>query len=150
METPFLIGKTESGFFAFDSHSRSSDGMLSVSGKSTRVLLHNEAEVYSHVQDLALSMGYSHRVERNFTGVFCTMSSIENVSKLFWEEEDASEIFEISSVLEEMSVGTDDQNDSVMFIGQEQFKFSFFSFEFKLEKRSLSKTECSLHLHQFS
>ena len=33
-----LIGKTENHFFAFDSHSRSSDGMCNVSGKSTRGL----------------------------------------------------------------------------------------------------------------
>ena len=40
-----LIGKTENGFFAFDSHSRSSDGMCSVSGKSIRVLLQTVEEV---------------------------------------------------------------------------------------------------------
>lgn len=54
-----LIGKTENGFFAFDSHSRSSSEMFSVSGKSTRVLLQDIKDVYSYLLNLALSMGYS-------------------------------------------------------------------------------------------
>lgn len=121
----FLIGKTESGFFAFDSHSRSSDGMLSISGKSTRVLLHNVAEVYSHIQNIALSMGYSNNIECNLTGVTCAMSSIENVRINDTEVQNDNESFERSTVLEEMNDGTHDQDDDVMFISQEQFQFSF-------------------------
>lgn len=40
-----LLGKTECGFFAFDSHSRSINGMCSVTGKSTRILLKDYKEV---------------------------------------------------------------------------------------------------------
>ena len=75
-----LIGKTENHFFAFDSHSRNSDGMCNVSGKSTRVLLQTVEEVFAHLEGLASSLGYSKAVECNLTGVCCTSSSIGHVS----------------------------------------------------------------------
>lgn len=99
--------------------------MLSISGKSTRVLLHNVAEVYSHIQNLVLSMGYSNNIECNLTSETCAMSSIENVSYLDTEVQNDNEPFERSTVLEEMNDGTHDQDGDVMFISQEQFQFSF-------------------------
>ena len=51
-----LIGKTENGFFAVDSHS-SSDGMCSVSGKSIRVLLQTVEEVFTYLNRLLLHFG---------------------------------------------------------------------------------------------
>lgn len=87
-------------------------------------------------------MGYSNKIECNLTGVTCAMSSIENISYLDTEVQDDNEPFERSTVLEKMNDRPHDQNDEVMFISQEQFQFSFVP-----KTRSLSKTECSLHLH---
>lgn len=75
-----LLRKTECGFFAFDSHSRSLNGMCSATGKSTNVLLKDYKEVYSHLQNLALSMGYLRNVECNLTSVSCKMISLENTN----------------------------------------------------------------------
>lgn len=77
-----LIGKLESGFFSFDSHSRYSVGMLSMFGNSTRILFKDVAEVYTYIQDLAISMGYSNSIECNLTGISCKMNLIANDSSV--------------------------------------------------------------------
>ncbi|XP_062615266.1 uncharacterized protein LOC134277003, partial [Saccostrea cucullata] len=120
-----LIGSTENGFFAFDSHSRSSDGMLSVTGKSTRILFQNVNEVYSYLQGLALSMGYSEGVECNLSGVTCKMNFIANVSTLLEEEEDTSKLPKSSELLVETTVESCDRNDDVIFVDHEQLQYSF-------------------------
>ncbi|XP_062614313.1 uncharacterized protein LOC134276047 [Saccostrea cucullata] len=121
-----LIGSTESGFFAFDSHSRSSDGMLSVTGKSTRILFQNVNEVYSYLQGLAFSMGYSEGVECNLSGVTCKMNYIASVSALLEEEEDdTSKLPKSSELLVETTVESCDRNVDVIFVGHEQLQYSF-------------------------
>ncbi|XP_061185136.1 uncharacterized protein LOC133193183 [Saccostrea echinata] len=68
-----LIGKTNDGFFIFDSHARCSRGYLSVRGKSTRLILKNVHDVYLHLRLLAVSMGFSRTVECELTGVLCSI-----------------------------------------------------------------------------
>lgn len=68
--------------------------MLNTFGKSTRVLLHNVGEVYSHIQDLVLSMGYSISDEWNLTGESCKMNSIEYVNNILRDEQYFCELFE--------------------------------------------------------
>lgn len=114
-----LIGKLESGFFSFDPHSRSSCGMLSMFGKSTRVLFQNIDEVYSHLQDLAHSMRYSQSIECNLTGVYCKMNSIFNVSNLLKEEKD------IAKEKSNATIESGDGEDDLVFIRQEQLQFCF-------------------------
>lgn len=99
--------------------------MLSVSGKSVRVLFDNLFDVYSHIQNLAHSMGYSNSIECNLTGVSCTMNPIENDSNLLNVEEEASEPFEKLMSSEEQNVESTDQNDDLIFISHEQVQFSF-------------------------
>ncbi|XP_062618494.1 uncharacterized protein LOC134280069 [Saccostrea cucullata] len=120
-----LIGSTESGFFAFDSHSRSSDGMLSVTGKSTRILFQNLNEVSLYLKSLALSMGHSEGVECNLSGVFCKMDSISNVSTLLEEEEDSRKLPKSSELLVETTVESYEKNDDVIFVGHEQLQYSY-------------------------
>ncbi|XP_062609123.1 uncharacterized protein LOC134270887 [Saccostrea cucullata] len=72
----FLVGKTDNGFFTFDPHSRSSQGLLSVTGKSTRLLYQTFQEIYEHIWSLALSMGYSAVVDCEITGVHCSLKQI--------------------------------------------------------------------------
>lgn len=134
----FLIGRTETGFFAFDSHSRSSDGMLSMFGKSTSVLLNNVSEVFSHLHNIALSIGYSNSIECNLTGVSCKMKSIECVENLL-EQNDAGELFERPVSLDQMSVGTHDQNDDLIFISQQQVQFSFLPLPLNLRENLCQK-----------
>ncbi|XP_062602076.1 uncharacterized protein LOC134263711 [Saccostrea cucullata] len=129
-----LIGSTESGFFAFDSHSRSADGMLNVSGKSTRVLFQNVNEVYSHLQNLALSMGYSKNVECNVCGVTCRMDFIVNECGLFVEEEDIGKISQTPELSVETTVEKCNANDDLIFISHEQVQFSFCPLSVKLKK----------------
>ncbi|XP_062596168.1 uncharacterized protein LOC134257593 [Saccostrea cucullata] len=68
-----LIGKTNDGFFSFDSHARCSRGYLSVRGKSTRILLKDVQDVYLHLRSLAISMGFSQTVACELTGVLCSL-----------------------------------------------------------------------------
>ncbi|XP_078315563.1 uncharacterized protein LOC144619975 [Crassostrea virginica] len=121
-----LIGKTEDGFFAFDSHSRSLDGMCSFSGKSTRVLLQNVIEVFSHLENLAISLGYSESVECNFTGVCCKNSSISYVGDL--HEEDWVDICSFSENGQSfMNVESEanEGNDDLIIISQQQIQYKF-------------------------
>lgn len=69
----FLIGKRNEGYFTFDSHSRSIEGYLSESGKSTRILYRTIHELFSHIVTLARSMGYSETVQCEITGVHCSV-----------------------------------------------------------------------------
>ncbi|XP_078333990.1 uncharacterized protein LOC111105212 [Crassostrea virginica] len=70
-----LIGKSDNHFFTFDSHARNMQGMQSSTGKSTRVMHENTNQLLQHIQNLALSMGYTQNVECNLTGVYCHMSA---------------------------------------------------------------------------
>ncbi|XP_078311297.1 uncharacterized protein LOC144618640 [Crassostrea virginica] len=122
-----LIGKTENGFFAFDSHSRSSDGMCSVSGKSTRVLLLTVDEVFSHLESLASSLGYSKAVECNLTGVCCKSISIAHVSGHHPEEMvtgsySLTEEVPLCMFSESESVGG---NDELIVVSQQQTQYKF-------------------------
>lgn len=119
-----LIGKLQNGFFSFDSHSRSTEGMLSIFGKSTRVLLQSVEEVFSHIQNLALSMGYSKSVECNLTGVSCKMNYIGNDRSLH-KTGDIVTHFEQTNRPVESSFETDDGKDYLIFIAQDQLQFSF-------------------------
>lgn len=130
----FLIGKTERGFFAFDSHSRSSGGMLSMCGKSTRVLLNNVYEVFSHIQNLARSMGYSNNIECNLTGVSCSMNATDDDGNLLMEKQDAAVVNERSMLSEETFLKTSDRDDDLIFVGQEQFQFSYIPLNSNLKK----------------
>ncbi|XP_062611086.1 uncharacterized protein LOC134272924 [Saccostrea cucullata] len=120
-----LIGVTGSGFFAFDSHSRSSDGMISVTGRSTRILLQNVSEVYSHLLGLAFSMGYTKGVECNLTGVCCKMGDIANVSELLEIDENIDRKSQGSKLSLETTHETGDADDDLIFIGDEQLQFTF-------------------------
>lgn len=119
-----LIGKLQNGFFSFDSHSRSTEGMLSIFGKSTRVLLQSVEEVFSHIQNLALSMGYSKSVEYNLTDVSCKMNYIENDSCLHMTGDIVTD-FEQSNIPGESSFEAGDGKDDLIFIGQDQLQVSF-------------------------
>ncbi|XP_062621669.1 uncharacterized protein LOC134283235, partial [Saccostrea cucullata] len=127
-----FIGVTESGFFAFDSHSRRSDGMLSVTGRSTRVLFQHVNEVYSHLQGLAFSMGYTRNVECNLTSVSCKMSNIANDMSEVEENIDGKS--EGSKLFGDTTHETGDADDDVFFIGHEQFQFSFIPLSTNLKK----------------
>lgn len=122
------------GFFAFDSHSRSSDGMLSMSGKSTRVLLSNVYEVFSHIQNLARSMGYSNNIECNLTGVSCSMNATDDDGNLLRVKKDAAVVNERSMFSEDTFVKTSDRDDDLIFVGQEQFQFSYIPLNSNLKK----------------
>lgn len=93
--------------------------MLSMFGKSTRVLFQNIDEVYSHLQDLAHSMRYSQSIECNLTGVYCKMNSIFNVSNLLKEEKD------IAKEKSNATIESGDGEDDLVFIRQEQLQFCF-------------------------
>lgn len=134
-----VIGKTESGFFVFDSHSRSFNGMLSVSGKSVRVLFDNLFEVYSHIQNLALSMGYSNSIECNLTGLSCLMNFTENDGNLLKMENGSGVLSEKSMLSEQENVKTSNQNDDVIIINQEQCQFSFCPLNTNLRKELCQK-----------
>lgn len=125
-----LIGRLENGFFSFDSHARSPDGMLSILGNSTRVIFHNVDEVYTHIQNLALSMGYSNSVECNLTGVSCKMNLIANNSVSPKEGNDVCENFERTK----SSLKTSDGNDDLMYVGQDQMWFSFIPLNSNVKK----------------
>ncbi|XP_062597054.1 uncharacterized protein LOC134258504 [Saccostrea cucullata] len=129
-----FIGVTESGFFAFDSHSRCSDGMLSVTGRSTRVLFQHVNEVYSHLQGLAFSMGYTRNVECNLTSVSCKMGDIANVSDMSEVEENIDGKSEGSKLSGDITHETGDADDDLFFIGHEQFQFSFIPLSTNLKK----------------
>nr|XP_034320143.1 uncharacterized protein LOC117687529 [Crassostrea gigas] len=79
----FLIGKFEHGFFLFDSHSRSVNGIVNENGKSTRILLADLGQVYMHVHSLAISMGYSSNVICNLTGVYCKTAVMTDTDSNF-------------------------------------------------------------------
>lgn len=133
-----LIGKLQNGFFSFDSHSRSTEGMLSIFGKSTRVLLQSVEEVFSHIQNLALSMGYSKSVECNLTGVSCQMNYIGNDSSLH-KTGDVVTHFEQTNIQVESSFETDDGKDDLIFIAQDQIQFSFTPMTTSLKKNLCQK-----------
>ncbi|XP_062579865.1 uncharacterized protein LOC134241859 [Saccostrea cucullata] len=128
-----LIGKTEDGFFTFDSHSRSSQGLLSVSGKSTRVLFKNTEQVCVYLQALARSMGYIRNVECNLTGVHCKMKCVsETRSQFEQKQEDISygtPPFDESSrnAFQSQMTGFDAgiEHDDLIFVSCEDEQFSF-------------------------
>ncbi|XP_062580136.1 uncharacterized protein LOC134242119 [Saccostrea cucullata] len=128
-----VIGKTEDGFFTFDSHSRSSEGLLSVNGKSTRVLFENLDRVCAYLQALARSMGYIRNVECNVTGAYCKMKCVsETRSQFDQKREDISSeklSFDESprnafpSHITSFDAGI--ENDDLVFISIEDEQFNF-------------------------
>lgn len=102
-------------FFAFDSHSRSVDGMCSVNGKSTRVLLKDLKEVYSHLQNIALSMGISSGVECNLT---------TNTSCWFEDREDMGILLKEQLTIEG-TTKTPEEND-LLLIGSDNVQCAYF------------------------
>lgn len=126
-----LVGDIGSGVFIFDSHSRSFDGMCSVSGKSTRLLFQNASELYSYIQNIALSMGYKSSVECNLTSVSCPMNIVNNVTQLIEEIEDVENVSESPELENE----TCDENDDLIFVRNEQFQFSFIPLTVNLKKQ---------------
>ncbi|XP_062598312.1 uncharacterized protein LOC134259730, partial [Saccostrea cucullata] len=68
-----LVGRTNEGFYTFDSHSRCCSGYMNVNGKSTRILLRTVHDVYLHLVSLALSMGFTRTVECELTGALCLL-----------------------------------------------------------------------------
>ena len=125
-----LIGKTENAFYAFDSHSRNSDGMCSVSGKSSRILLPNIDEVFSHLERLAHSMGYSTAVQCNFTGVLCKISNIASISGIQDSDDDTCTMCGNSQII--MNTEGD---DDLIFVSQDQLQYKFILLCKKLKKR---------------
>lgn len=128
-----LLGKTECGFFAFDSHSRSINGMCSVTGKSTRILLKDYKEVYSHLQNLALSMGYSRSVECNLTSVSCKMISLENTN-CFCEDKEDMGISQKEKLPLERTDETPDENDDLLMVGCDNVQYDYIPLDAKLKK----------------
>lgn len=117
----FLIGRTNGLFFTFDSHSRTSQGLFSHSGRSTRLLFKNIDELYIHIQKLAKSMGFSNVTECNITGVKCNSISLErngenlqNAYEMINENHD--------NITKEHVDGCEDE---VVFIQNEMEKFRF-------------------------
>ena len=64
-----LIGKQNGGFFIFDSHSRSHEGLLHEDGKSTCICFKDLSRVHVHTKELAYSMGIRDVVQCEVTGV---------------------------------------------------------------------------------
>lgn len=114
----FLIGKTKYGFFSFDSHSRTSEGMLSSLGKSTRLLFQNVDQVYMHLINLAVSMGYSKNVECNLTGVHCKMTLIVQA------ENKADEVQNCLPDVNELEMSCLN-DDSVIYVSNNYEQFDF-------------------------
>lgn len=108
--------------------------MCSVTGKSTRILLKDYKEVYSHLQNLALSMGYSRNVECNLTSVSCKMISLENTN--CWYEDNGDKGI---SQKEKLSLGrkdeTPDENDDLLLVGCDNVQYDYFPIDTKLKKQ---------------
>ena len=68
-ENTILVGRRKGGFFIFDSHSRSHKGLLHVDGRSVCMLFKDIDDVYTHIQELAISMRIGKAVECEVTGV---------------------------------------------------------------------------------
>lgn len=119
-----LIGRMTSGFFTFDSHSRSSDGLCNVNGNSSRLLFQNIDQVYAHLERLAHSMGFSKGVECNLTSVSCKLNSLRNVCGLVVEK-DISNISRTTDLPVKTSIEECDENDDLVFIRHEQSNFDF-------------------------
>lgn len=113
--------------------------MLSMFGKSTRILFQNVDEVYTYIQNLALSMGYSNSVECNLTGVLCKMNLIANDSSVLMEEGEIDTKCEETNMSVESSLQTCEEEDDLILIGQEQLQFRFIPMNSSL-KKDLCKT----------
>ncbi|XP_062587579.1 uncharacterized protein LOC134249219 [Saccostrea cucullata] len=77
----FLVGKTEDGYFTFDSHSRTSSGCMSSNGKSTRILYQSVYNICNHILSLALSMGFSGITQCEITRVDCSVRHFASTDK---------------------------------------------------------------------
>ncbi|XP_062576240.1 uncharacterized protein LOC134238134 [Saccostrea cucullata] len=122
-----LIGKADDCFFTFDSHSRSCEGLLSVSGKSTRVLFRSPDQICIYLQALARSMGYTTNVECNLTGVQCSMKCVDTGSDFEQKSEDNSFFTEgaIKSSSQSTSIDTGIENEDLIFVSSRHEKLSF-------------------------
>lgn len=108
--------------------------MLSMFGKSTRVLFKDVDEVYTYIQDLAISMGYSNSVECNLTGVSCKMNLIANDSSVPMEKSDIVTNFEETNKSVKSSFQTCDEEDDLIFIGQDQMQLKFIPLNSSMKK----------------
>ena len=68
-ESTILVGRRNGGFFIFDSHARSHEGLRHDDGRSVCILFKDIDDVYIHIQELAKSMGIHEAVECEVTGV---------------------------------------------------------------------------------
>lgn len=136
-----LIGKTNGVFFTFDSHSRTSKGLFSSNGRSTRLLFNSIEELFMQIQTLAKSMGYSNMVECNITGVKCNSKSIERENKKFNCPRDTNNDIHQNS----LDHCTTDCHDEVIFLRstKERFKFCSMSHDTKQELCNKLGLPCS-------
>lgn len=118
----FLIGRTNDLFFTFDSHSRTSQGLFSHSGRSTRILFKNIDELYMHIQMLAKSMGFSSVVECNITGVKCNSITIEHDKK---DSENACRMMNKNHEHNLKENHADECENEVVFLQSEMGSFRF-------------------------
>ena len=76
-----LVGKRNGGFFIFDSHSRSKTGLVHENGQSICIFVNEIQAVYSHIQQLANSMGIFTSIECEVTGVNVQYNDNDEVNK---------------------------------------------------------------------
>lgn len=106
-------------------------------GKSTRILFKAVDEVYTYIQDLAISMGYSNSVECNLTGVLCKMNLIANDSSVPIAKNEIVTKFEETNKSVERSFQTCDEEDDLIFIGQDQLQLKFIPLNSSMKKTSV-------------
>ncbi|XP_062571568.1 uncharacterized protein LOC134233602 [Saccostrea cucullata] len=129
-----LIGKSENGFFTYDSHSRSSKGLLSVNGKSTRVLFGDVAQLCFHLRSLAISMGYSKDVECNVTGVHCKVENIINATYNVTQTLDHVVEEAVQNPCTSQEISSDSETSELDFVSLEQEHFYFNPLDFDMKR----------------
>ena len=76
----FLIGKSGNFFFAFDSHSRSYEGLVDPFGKSTVIVYPNMTSIVQHIRLLARSMDIQNVEQIEMTAVQVNIHEAEEIS----------------------------------------------------------------------
>lgn len=113
----FLIGKTNDVYFTFDSHSRTTRGLFSPNGRSTRLLFKSVDDLFMHIQTLARSMGFSDVVECNLTGVNCCSVSMEIVKNVPKTDENLTE--------NNQQLNKENRGDEVLYLHSEKETYRF-------------------------
>lgn len=111
-------------FYTFDSHSRSTRGLFSVNGKSTRLLFESVQDLLEHIQNLATSMGFSNIVECNITGARCRANSLEQQisnNRIAGNQTEKNRCDNST----DFSVVDNHDNDDLMFLHCEGHRFQF-------------------------